>query len=83
MSKFDLVLTVTSYVCWIAFEVVVVWFLFPETAGRTLEELAFLFEDKELGAKAAAATDKQLHSEEKAVQMKDDTGVVTVENKSA
>ncbi|KAM0719594.1 hypothetical protein Q7P37_003724 [Cladosporium fusiforme] len=70
-----------SYVCWIAFEVLVVWFLFPETSGRTLEELAFLFEDKDLGAKAAAVTDKQLHSDEGAVQLKEDTGVVTVENK--
>lgn len=61
---------------------VVVWFLFPETSGRTLEELAFLFEDKDLGAKAAAVTDKQLHSEADAVQLKDDTGVVTVENKA-
>lgn len=29
------------YCCWLAYEVVFVWFLFPETAGRTLEELAF------------------------------------------
>lgn len=31
----------TTYCCWIAFEIVVVYFLFPETSGRTLEELAF------------------------------------------
>jgi hypothetical protein len=30
-----------SYCCWIAFEIVFVFFMFPETAGRTLEELAF------------------------------------------
>lgn len=30
-----------TYCCWIAFEIVVVFFLFPETSGRTLEELAF------------------------------------------
>jgi sugar porter (SP) family MFS transporter len=30
-----------TYCCWLAFEVVFVWFLFPETAGRTLEELSF------------------------------------------
>lgn len=30
-----------SYVVWLAFEIVFVYFLFPETAGRTLEELAF------------------------------------------
>ena len=29
------------YICWIAFEVVVIYFLFPETGKRTLEELAF------------------------------------------
>lgn len=29
------------YVCWLVYEVVFVWFFFPETAGRTLEELAF------------------------------------------
>lgn len=29
------------YVCWLLYEVVFVWFFFPETAGRTLEELAF------------------------------------------
>lgn len=29
------------YCCWLAFEIVFVYFLFPETAGRTLEELAF------------------------------------------
>ncbi|KAJ8494491.1 hypothetical protein ONZ45_g13221 [Pleurotus djamor] len=34
-----------SYCVWIAFEVVFIWFLFPETSGRTLEELAFLYED--------------------------------------
>ena len=29
------------YVAWLTYEVVFVWFLFPETANRTLEELAF------------------------------------------
>ncbi|THV03382.1 general substrate transporter [Dendrothele bispora CBS 962.96] len=37
-----------SYVAWLAFEVVFVYFLFPETAGRTLEELAFLYEGDQL-----------------------------------
>jgi len=35
----------TSYCCFLAFEVCFVYFLFPETQGRTLEELAFLYED--------------------------------------
>lgn len=30
-----------TYCCWLAFEICFVWFLFPETANRTLEELAF------------------------------------------
>jgi hypothetical protein len=29
------------YCCWLAYEIVFVWFMFPETFGRTLEELAF------------------------------------------
>jgi len=35
------------YCCWIAFEACCIFFLFPETSGRTLEELAFLFEGEE------------------------------------
>ena len=30
-----------SYCVWLAFEIVCVWFLWPETSGRTLEELTF------------------------------------------
>src|SRR5438132_12114048 len=30
-----------SYCAWLAYEVVFVYFFFPETFGRTLEELAF------------------------------------------
>lgn len=30
-----------SYCCWLAYEVAFVYFMFPETFGRTLEELAF------------------------------------------
>jgi hypothetical protein len=29
------------YCCWIFAEVVMIWFLWPETSGRSLEELAF------------------------------------------
>ncbi|KAI9574336.1 hypothetical protein HD554DRAFT_2165825 [Boletus coccyginus] len=32
------------YCVWIAFEVAFVYFMFPETSGRTLEELTFLYE---------------------------------------
>ncbi|KAL2846430.1 general substrate transporter [Aspergillus pseudoustus] len=48
------------YVCWLAFEVVFVFFFFPETYGRTLEELSFLFEGKEKANEVAAAVHKQL-----------------------
>ncbi|TFK32678.1 general substrate transporter [Crucibulum laeve] len=37
-----------SYCVFLAFEVVFVYFLFPETANRTLEELAFLYEGEEI-----------------------------------
>ncbi|CAN8105436.1 unnamed protein product [Discula destructiva] len=54
-----------SYCCWLAFEVVFVYFMFPETFGRTLEELAFIFEDKKLADEAVKATEKALaHSKE-------------------
>jgi len=35
------------YIAWLAFEIVFIWFFFPETHNRTLEELAFLFESEE------------------------------------
>jgi len=53
-----------SYCCWLAFEVVFVYFMFPETAGRTLEELAFLFEDKALADQAVVAVEKAIHHED-------------------
>ncbi|WVQ70479.1 uncharacterized protein L199_008706 [Kwoniella botswanensis] len=34
-----------SYCVFIAFEIVFIFFLFPETYGKTIEELAFLYED--------------------------------------
>ena len=47
-----------SYCCWLAYEVVFVYFFFPETFGRTLEELAFMFEDKHLADQAVLAVQK-------------------------
>ena len=35
----------TSYCVFIAFEIVFIYFLFPETYGKSIEELAFLYED--------------------------------------
>ena len=72
-----------SYVVFLCFEITIIYFLWPETSGRTLEELAFLFEDKDMADQAAAATDKQLHSEVDRTGEKNEAGVVTIENKSA
>ena len=35
------VLKTVSYCVWNAFQVVFIYFMFPETSGRTLEELTF------------------------------------------
>lgn len=72
-----------SYVCFIAFEIVCIYFLWPETSGRTLEELAFLFEDKDLAEQAARVTEKQLHGEGSVSELKGETGTVRIEDKSA
>ncbi|KAK3375512.1 general substrate transporter [Lasiosphaeria ovina] len=52
-----------SYCVWLAYEVVFVYFFFPETFGRTLEELAFMFEDKALADQAVAAVQKVIRHE--------------------
>ncbi|KAI9574377.1 general substrate transporter [Boletus coccyginus] len=45
------------YCVWNAFQVVFIYFVFPETSGRTLEELAFLFEgDQEVFRHGGAET---------------------------
>ncbi|KAL5316129.1 hypothetical protein ACEPPN_017007 [Leptodophora sp. 'Broadleaf-Isolate-01'] len=49
------------YICWISFEICFVYFLFPETHNRTLEELAFLFESQE--EKDAIVKESQKQSE--------------------
>ncbi|GAQ02740.1 hypothetical protein ALT_0061 [Aspergillus lentulus] len=48
------------YCCWLAFEVAFIYLIFPETSGRTLEELSFMFEGKEKANEVAAAVHKQL-----------------------
>lgn len=50
------------YCAWIFFELTFIFFMYPETYNRTLEELAFLFEDKELADQAVAAVEKQIHA---------------------
>ncbi|KAI1798929.1 general substrate transporter [Daldinia bambusicola] len=52
------------YCCWIAVEGILIFFLWPETSGRTLEELTFLFEDDERAHAATEAVEKQIHHEE-------------------
>ncbi|KFY43750.1 hypothetical protein V494_01818 [Pseudogymnoascus sp. VKM F-4513 (FW-928)] len=49
------------YCGWIFFELNFIYWIYPETYGRTLEELAFLFEDKALADKAVEAVEKQIH----------------------
>ncbi|KAM6506052.1 hypothetical protein FSOLCH5_014231 [Fusarium solani] len=49
------------YCGWIFFEFCIVFMLYPETSGRTLEELTFLFEDDEFNEKTVAAVEKQIH----------------------
>ncbi|ORY13624.1 general substrate transporter [Clohesyomyces aquaticus] len=51
------------YCCWLTYEVIFVWFFFPETADRTLEELAFLFEDEATARHAAKAVEEAVHHE--------------------
>ncbi|KAJ4377730.1 hypothetical protein N0V83_000560 [Neocucurbitaria cava] len=50
-----------TYCCWLAFEIVFIYFNFPETYGRTLEELAFLFEDRSLAEEATMNVEKQMN----------------------
>ena len=68
-----------SYCCFLGFEIAFVYFMFPETSGRTLEELAFrefishcqsviannsiVFEDKSLSDKAVLAVEKVVHDD--------------------
>ncbi|KAJ4410773.1 hypothetical protein N0V91_001701 [Didymella pomorum] len=49
------------YCGWITFEFLFVYFMYPETYNRTLEELTFLFEDKALADEAVKAVEKQVN----------------------
>ena len=51
------------YCVWILIEIATVYFLFPETHNRTLEELSFMFEGKEVQDKVQKNVDKVLHLE--------------------
>jgi sugar porter (SP) family MFS transporter len=50
------------YCGWITFEFLFVYFMYPETYNRTLEELTFLFEDKALADEAVKAVEKQVNT---------------------
>ncbi|KXX74778.1 Lactose permease [Madurella mycetomatis] len=66
-----------SYCCWLAYEVCFVYFMFPETFGRTLEELAFIFEDKRLADEAVAAVEKVVHQDAYEKRSLDQKGATT------
>ncbi|KAL7621750.1 hypothetical protein AAE478_009077 [Parahypoxylon ruwenzoriense] len=68
-----------SYCCFLAFEITFVYFMFPETFGRTLEELAFLFEDNALAAEAVHAVEKVVAHQEESTITKEASGGTTTE----
>ncbi|KAI5364778.1 Putative major facilitator, sugar transporter, major facilitator superfamily [Septoria linicola] len=51
------------YCVWLAFEIVCIYFLWPETYGRTLEELTFLFEDQSLQEQQEKITMQELQKD--------------------
>lgn len=67
------------YCIWILVEIATVYFFFPETHGRTLEELAFMFEGKEMRDKVQHNTDKMLNTAE--AEQETTTHQVPVETK--
>jgi hypothetical protein len=60
-----------TYCCWLAFQNIFVYFMFPETYGRTLEELAFLFEDQALAEQATINVEKHIRYEDTEVWPKE------------
>lgn len=54
-----------TYCAWLAFEIVFIYFMFPETYGRTLEELSFLFEDRSRAEEATMIVEKQMEYAER------------------
>jgi hypothetical protein len=51
------------YCAWILVEILTVYFLFPETHNRTLEELSFMFEGKEVQQRVQRDVTKVLEVE--------------------
>ena len=62
------------YVVWMTLEIVFMYFFFPETAGKTLEELAVIFEAKNPRKESTKKTK---------VQIREDGHVVEVEKQEA
>lgn len=61
------------YCVWILVEITTVYFLFPETYGRTLEELSFMFEGKDVQQKVEKNIEEVLHQvDDKEVQVRDE-----------
>ncbi|KAG6899996.1 hypothetical protein C0993_004615 [Termitomyces sp. T159_Od127] len=58
-----------SYCVFLLFEVLFVYFLFPETHGRTLEELAFLYEDDKVIEQKRRVEEEIHYENEKVVQI--------------
>lgn len=56
------------YCVWIFIEGCLIFWLWPETSGRSLEELAFLFESDERIAQQQAMVEKNLHQHEEDVK---------------
>jgi hypothetical protein len=52
------------YCVWLVVELITIYFIFPETSNRTLEELAFLFEGQEMQDRVEARLQKDLQEEE-------------------
>ncbi|KIK66534.1 hypothetical protein GYMLUDRAFT_38267 [Collybiopsis luxurians FD-317 M1] len=50
-----------SYCVWLLVEVIFVWLFFPETSHRTLEELAFLYEDNQIKQEQQKRVVEEMH----------------------
>lgn len=57
------------YCVWILVEIATVYFFFPETKGRSLEELSFMFESKEVRERVDRNVDKTLEHEMHTVEV--------------
>ncbi|KAK4044178.1 general substrate transporter [Parachaetomium inaequale] len=71
------------YCVWILVEIATVYLLFPETQNRTLEELSFMFEGKEVQNKVQQSVDKVLEVEMDGIQRRSSKdGVATNEQRA-